>query len=95
MKKILDPSKTKAYYQSYLKKKQNKKLVKPSKTIAQQPKTIENTKNVDIKSVFIEHPKTSCKLPKAMKQEVSFGKNFSSPSYSEIKKSSNFFNEKI
>ena len=63
-------------YESYVKKKKTKNG-ETIKIIAQQPKTIDKTKTVDIKSVFIEHPKTSCKLPKTMKQakKVGFGKN--------------------
>lgn len=62
IEKISDPSKTK-YYQSYL----NKKIVKQSKIIAQQPKNIENPNTVDIKSSISQHPKTY-KLTKTIKQ---------------------------
>ena len=48
IEKISDPSKTKEYYQSYLKRK-NTKLVKLSKTITQQPKPLENPNFVDRK----------------------------------------------
>ena len=57
----------KEYYNSYLKRK-NKKLVKRSKIITQQPKTLENQNLVDIQSIIIEHPKTSRKLSKAVRQ---------------------------
>ena len=54
---------TKEYYQPYL-KRNNTKLVKPSKLITQQPKYLENQNISDIKSMFLEHPKTSRKLSK-------------------------------
>ena len=86
--------KPKKYYQSYLKKK---KLVKRSKILAQQPRSIENPKTVDIKLVFIEYPKTSRKLSKTIIQakKVGFVKSSNSPLYSEAKKSENFLNKKI
>ena len=76
--------------------KKNTKLVKWWKIIAQQPKAFENANIVNIKSVTIEHPKTSCKLSKTIKQaekisQVSVaGKNSDSPLYSETEKK-NFF----
>ena len=45
-------------------KNENQKLVKQSKIITQQPKTIENQNIIDINSFTIEHPKTSLKLSK-------------------------------
>ena len=48
IEKIPDPSKTKEYYHSYLKNK-NKKLVKQSEVIAQQPNIVENPNIVDLK----------------------------------------------
>ena len=48
-------------YQSFIRKKN--KFSKESKIMTQQPKTFENPKIVDIKSVIIEQPKTSHKLP--------------------------------
>ena len=54
-----------------------------------------------MKSVIIEHPKTSHKLSKAIRQaeEVSqvrgTGKNSDSPLYGEIKKKENFLDEKM
>ena len=44
-----------------------KKSVKQSKIIAYQPKSFENPKNVDIKSIITEHPKTSHKLCKTIR----------------------------
>ena len=38
-------------------KNENQKLVKQSKIITQQPKTIENQNIIDINSFTIEHPK--------------------------------------
>ena len=56
IEKIQDASNTKEYHQSCLKNK-NKKAVKWSKLITQQPKTLESPNIIDIKSVTIEHPK--------------------------------------
>ena len=67
-------------------------MVKRSKIITQQPKTIKRPKIVDIKPVIIEHPRTLYKLSKAIRQaekvsEVSgTGKTSDSPLYSEMKK---------
>ena len=67
-------------------KKKNKKLVKLSKVITQQLKAIENPNIVDIKSVIIEHPKTSHKLYKTMKvSQAGAVKNSNIPLYSETK----------
>ena len=52
IEKIPNCSNVKQYYQPYL-KRQNTKLIKLSKIITQQPKTIENPNIVDIKSVII------------------------------------------
>ena len=68
-RKIPDPSNVKEYYQSYLKRK-NIKSVKRSKTITHQLKTFENPNIVNIKSVIIEHLKTSHKLFKTIRQAV-------------------------
>ena len=43
-------------------REKNAKLIKWSKMITQQPKNFENPDTVHIKSVTIEHPKTSRKL---------------------------------
>ena len=66
--KSIHPDNAKEHYQSYLNKK-NKKLVKRSKIITQQPKLIENSNIIDLKSVTIEHPKTSHKLSKTVSQD--------------------------
>ena len=67
IEKTADASNAKEYYKSYLKRKKIK-LVKRSKIISQQWKTIENPNNVDIRSVIREHPQTSHNLSKAIKQ---------------------------
>ena len=78
------------------KEKENKNLVKKSKIIAQQPKTIEYPSIVDINLSIVQHPKTSYKLSKTIKQaekvsEVGGADNYL---YSETKNSENFLNEK-
>ena len=47
-------------------KRTSTELLKRSKINTQQPKKLENQKTADIKSVFIEHPKTLRKLSKAI-----------------------------
>ena len=61
IEKIPDPRNAKEHYQSFIRKK-NRKSVKQSEIITYQPKTFENPSIVNIKSVIIEHPKTSYKL---------------------------------
>ena len=56
--KIPDPRNAKKHYQPFL-GKENTKSVKQSKIMTQQPKAFERPIIVDIKSVIIEHPKTS------------------------------------
>ena len=82
-----DPTNPKEYYQSYLKRK-DAKVLKRSKTITQQPKTLEIPNIVDIKSVLIEHPKTG--NVENVPLESGAGKNSDSPLYSETKKSENY-----
>ena len=65
--KIPDPRNAKEHYHSFIRKK-NIKSVKQSKIITQQPKTFQNPNNPDIKSVIIEHPKTSRKLSTTIRQ---------------------------
>ena len=60
-KKIPDPRNAKEHYQSLIWKNPTKPL-KKSKVITHQPKTVENPNSLVIKSVIIEHPKTSNKL---------------------------------
>ena len=93
-RKIPDPRNAKENYQSFLRKK-NTRLVKRSKIITQQPRSLESPKTISIKLVLIEHPKTSYKLSKTIRQgkKVSQGvdatKNFDSPLYSETTKVKN------
>ena len=81
-------------------KKENKKLVKRSKIITQQPKALENPNIIDIESLFKEHPKTSCKLSETMKRTITIsqvsgaGKNFDNPLYSETTKTEHFSTRK-
>ena len=83
---------------SYLKRK-NRKSVKRSKIVTQQQKAIENTSIADIKSVIIEHPKTSHKLSKIIRQaekvsQIGSGKSSNSLLQSELKTSEKFLYEK-
>ena len=57
----------KEHYQPFVKKKDTKS-VKESKIMTRQPKALENSNIFDIWSVFIEHPKTSHKLSKTIRQ---------------------------
>ena len=66
-RKMLDPHNAKEHYQSF-KRKKNIKSVKISKIIIRQSKIFENSNIVDTRSVIIEHPKTSHKLNKAIRQ---------------------------
>ena len=66
--KIPDPCNNKEHYQSFLRKKKTK-FVKKLMIITQQPKSIESSKTIDIKSVTIVHPKTSYKLFKTRRQD--------------------------
>ena len=51
IEKVPDPRKAKEHYQSFIRKK-NRKSVKQSETNTYQPKTFENLKIDDIKSVI-------------------------------------------
>ena len=77
----------------FTEKNNNKKLVKQSKVIAQQPKTIENPNTVDIKSSIIERLKNSRRLSKTIKQaekvpQIGVADNLL---YSEVKKVKIFY----
>ena len=63
IEKIPHPCNAKEHYQSFLRKK-NSIPIKKSEVITYQPKTFENLNIVDIKSVIIEHPKTSINYPR-------------------------------
>ena len=75
IEKIPDPHTAKEHYQSFIRKKT--KSVKKSEIITYQPKTFENPNTVDIKSVITEHPKTSHKLSKTIRQAEKAGSNSS------------------
>ena len=67
MEKLLDPSNAKGNYQSHIRRK-NRKLVRQSKIITNQPKSFERLNPVDIKSNITEQPKTSHKLSKTIRE---------------------------
>ena len=73
IEKIHDPCNGKQHCQSILRRK-NMKLVKQSEIITYQPKFFDT---VDIKSVITEHPKTSPKLSKTIRQAEKKGSNSS------------------
>ena len=80
IKNILDPCNAKEHYQSFIIKK-NRKSVKQSEIITYQSKAFNI---VDIKSVITEHPETSQKLSKTIRQAEKVGSN--SSLYCDIKK---------
>ena len=97
IEKILDARNAKEYYQSFLKNR-TKKFVKRSKIITQQRNIPENPNIIDIKSVDIEHSKTSHKLSKTKRQakkvfQEGAGKNFYSPLCSETTKRENILSK--
>lgn len=67
--------------------------MKRSKIISNQPKSIENWNIVDFKYIAIEHPKTSPKLSKTVRQakKISSGKNSPSILNSETTECEYFF----
>ena len=71
----------------------NKKLVKRPKIITQRTETVENLSIIDIKSVTIEHSKTSHKLSKNIKQAKKFSqvRKF----FEEIKTAKKIINKQI
>ena len=91
IEKIPHPCNAKEHYQSFLRKK-NSIPIKKSEVITYQPKTFENLNIVDIKSVIIEHPKTSHKLSKTVRKAGKVGSN--SSLNSDTKNSENILNEK-
>ena len=80
IEKLPDPRNAKEYYESFLRKK-NRKSVRQSEIITYNPKPFDI---VDTKSDITEHPKTSHKLSKTIRQ----AENVSSSSslYSDTKK---------
>ena len=81
---------TREQYQSHLNKK-NKKIVKLSKFISNQPNLKENWNIIGLKWVTIEYPK-NYKLFKILKQAeiVGSGKNITTPLYGENTKRDSF-----
>ena len=71
-------------------------MVKRSKRIIQQPKTIANPDIIEIKAVTIEYPKTSCKISETIRHQTKTsqgggaGKGCTSPLYSEATKNDSF-----
>ena len=92
IEKILDPYNAKEHYQSFIKKR-NTKSVKQSEITIYQPKTFENPRIIDIKSVITEPRKTSHKLSKTVRQAEKVDSNSSLNSARKISK--NFVNEKL
>ena len=82
IEKIPDPRDAKEHYQSFIREK-NTKSIKQSKIITYQPKTFENPNIVERKSIITEHPKTSHKLSKTIRQAEKVG--FNSFLYSDTK----------
>ena len=87
IEKIPDPCNAKKLYQSFIRKTKQNKTVKQSEIITSLPKTFENPNTVDIKSVVTEHPKTSHKLSKTVRQAKKVGSN--SPLQRDTKKCEN------
>ena len=82
IKNIPDPRNAKEHYQSFIIKK-NRKSVKQSEIITYQPKFFDI---VGIKSIITEHPKTSYKLSKTIRQAE---KGSNSPLHRDTEKSEN------
>ena len=57
--------------------KESRKSVKQSEINTCQPRSFQNPKIVDIKSINTEHPKTSYKLSKTIRQAKKVGSNSS------------------
>ena len=76
----------------------NEKLVRRPKIINKQPKSLENTHIVVIKSVTIEHPKTFFKLSKTTRWSKNIPQvnraDKNSNIYSETTKAKKYFDEK-
>ena len=76
IEKVPDPRKAKEHYQSFIRKK-NRKSVKQSEMITYQPKALENPNIFNIQSIITEHPNTSHKLSKTIRQAEKVGSNSS------------------
>ena len=86
IEKTPDLRNAKELYQLFIRKK-NTKSVKQSEIITYQPIAFENPNIVDIKSVIIEHPKTSHILSKTIRLAEKVSQvGSSSISYSDTKK---------
>ena len=98
MQNIIDPCNAGEHYQSFI-RNENTKPVKQWKIITKERK-LKKKRNIKLKSVNIEHPKTSYKITKTTKQaekvsEInSSGKNFNSALYSDTTKCVNCFGQK-
>ena len=73
--------------------------MKRSRIITQKPKSVESPNIIDVKSVTIEHPKTSHKLSKTIRQgikgsQVAGSGKSSSPLYSKATKLEFFLEKK-
>ena len=89
IEKVLDPCNAREHYESFLRNK-SRKSVKQSEIITYQPKIFDT---VDIKSVIAEHPKTSHKLSKTIRQTEKVSSN--SSLYSDTKKVKIFWTKKL
>ena len=83
IEKIPDLRNAKEHCQSFI-REENTKSAKQSEIITYQLKTFENPNIVDIKSVIKEHPKTSHKFCKTIRQAAKVGSN--SSLYNDTKK---------
>ena len=92
IKNIVDPINTKKHYKSFT-IKENRESVKQSEIITYQSRSLKNPDNVNKKSFITEHPKTSYKLSKIIRQ----AENVGSDSFlnKDTVKSEHFLNEKI
>ena len=93
IKNIPDPRNAKKHYQSFIIKK-NRKSVKQSEIVVYQPKIFDI---VDVKPVITEHPKTSHKLSKTIRQAEKVGSNsslYSDPKKMKIFECKNYKNKK-
>ena len=69
--------------------------MKRSKIITQQPRLIENSTIIDLKSITMEHPNTSHKLCKLIRQpkKIASSKNSPNPLYGKSEKGEKIFDE--
>ena len=81
----------KEHFQSFLRKK-NKKSVKQSEIITNQPNTFENRSTINKKSVITKHSETSHRLSKTLGKGKKEG--FNNSLYSDTKNNWKFFEQK-